>query len=101
MGVVVVRLLHVGKDCHSVNLPTLCPHTHVSMDRRIKKYCRGKCWGVGNGCNNPPPPPRPERVGVAAKTNNFLSLIFLFCSLVTIMAMFLNYLRYLVGCFTF
>ena len=34
-------------DCHLVNLPTICPDTHISMRKNSKKnYCE-KSWGVG------------------------------------------------------
>ena len=56
-----------------VNLPTLCPDTHVSEKNISKIFAVEKVGGwVGGGgeggCNNPP---RSERKGVAAKINKF------------------------------
>ena len=36
------------------------------MKKKFKNFRRGKSWGVGG--LQIPPPPRPEREGVAAKT---------------------------------
>ena len=49
-----VPFLHFCLDCHTVNLPTLCPNTHVSMKKFFKNFCCEKSWGVG-GLQQPPP----------------------------------------------
>ena len=67
-GLFLVPLLHFGKDCHSVNLPTSCADTHVSMKTKFKHFCREICWGGGWGVTRGP---RPEREGAAAETNKF------------------------------
>ena len=67
------------QDCHSVNLPILCPDTHVSMKKKSKIFAMKKVGGRGVATT---PPPRPEREGVAAKKKkfrNFDFLIFSFC----------------------
>ena len=51
-----------------VNLPTLCPDTHVSMKKFFKNFFREKKLGDGEG-GLQQPPPRPETEGVAAKKN--------------------------------
>ena len=64
-----------------VNLPTLCPDTHVSMKKFLKNFCREKSWGLGGG-GLQQPLPRLEREGVAAKikkNRNFHFLILSFC----------------------
>ena len=50
-----------------VNLPTLCPDTHVSVKKFLKIFDVKKVGGW-EGCNNPP---RPETEGVVAKLNKF------------------------------
>ena len=64
-----------------VNLPTLCPDTHVSMKKIFKNFFREKKLGDGEG-GLQQPPPRPETEGVAAKKINFRTLhflVFYFC----------------------
>ena len=48
------------KNWHSVNLPTPCLDTHVSMKKKIKKFCREESWGEGEGMQQPLPPPPPQ-----------------------------------------
>ena len=46
-GFSLVPILLFRQDCHSVNLPTLCPDTHFSMKKNSKNFAVKKSWGEG------------------------------------------------------
>ena len=51
LGFSLLAFLRFCQDCHTVNLPTLCPDTQVSM-KKLQKFLPWKKLRSG-GCNNP------------------------------------------------
>ena len=90
-------------DCHTVNLPTLCSDTHVSIKKNFQNFLQCKAFGVGGLMQ----PPRTEREVVVTKVNRYIFVIFIsffIFPFVITMTMFLKYLRHkvdLARCFTF